>query len=141
MPLGSPWSPPMTAQDLLLQVFCLIDDEMQALGLGRLRRRGPMPTLSDAEVITIEVVGEFWKLSADRDIYRHFRQYHAREFPALPRVHRTTFARQAANLMRYKQLIQERLAQKLAGLDPVWLADSMAVHACQFARATFCERF
>lgn len=131
----------MTAPDLLLEVFCLIDDELQALNLGRLRQRGGEPTLSDAEVITIEVVGEFWKKSADRDIYRHFCQYHAAEFPLLPLVHRTTFARQAANLMRVKQEIQRRLAEKLAGLDPVWLVDGMAVHACQFARATFCARF
>jgi hypothetical protein len=131
----------MTAEELLLEVFCLVDDELQALGLGRVRQRGPMPALSDAEVITIEVAGEFWKLHTDRDVYRHFRQYHEKEFPALARVHRTTFARQAANLMRIKQLIQERLAQRLAGRDPVWLSDSMPVHACQFARATFCRRF
>jgi|SRR5215211_2359795 len=131
----------MTAEELLLEVFCLVDDELQALDLGRIRQRGPMPTLSDAEVITIEIVGEFWKLNTDKDIFRHFRQYHGQEFPALARVHRTTFARQAANLMRYKQLIQQRLAEKLAGRDPVWLTDSMPVHACQFARATFCRRF
>jgi hypothetical protein len=131
----------MTAEELLLEVFCLVDDQLQGLDLGRIRQRGPMPTLSDAEVITIEIVGEFWKLHTDKDIYRHFRQYHRREFPALAGVHRTTFARQAANLMCYKQLIQERLAEKLAGSDPVWLTDSMPVHACQFARATFCCRF
>jgi hypothetical protein len=131
----------MTAPDLLLEVFCLVDDEMQDLNLGRLRQRGPLPTLSDSEVLTIEIVGEFWKLNTDRDIVRHFRQYHAGEFPGLAKIHRTTFARQAANLMRVKQLIQQRLAQKLAGLDPVWLADSMPVHACQFARAKFCRRF
>ena len=43
--------------------------------------------------------------------------------------------------MRFKQLIQERLAEKLVGSDAVWLSDSMPVHACQFARATFCSRF
>jgi hypothetical protein len=100
-----------------------------------------MPELSDAELITIEVVGEFWKLNTDKDLYRHFVEYHRAEFPALARVHRTTFVRQAANLMRFKQLIQERLAEKLAGTDAVWLTDSMPVHACQFARATFCRRF
>jgi hypothetical protein len=131
----------MTAEELLLEVFCLVDDEMQALDLGRIRQRGPMPELGDAEVITIEIVGEFWKLNTDRDIYRHFRSYHASEFPALARIHRTTFARQAANLMRLKQLLQQRLAERLAGSDPVWLADSLPVHACQFARAKFCRRF
>ena len=131
----------MTPQELLLEVFCLVDDELQALNLGRLRPRGPQPKLSDSEVITIELVGEFWKLGTDRDLFRHFRRYHSAEFPALARLDRTTFARQAANLWAVKRLIQQRLAAHLAEGDPVWLVDSLPIDACQFARATFCERF
>ena len=131
----------MTPQELLLEVFCLVDDELQALNLGRLRQRGPKTKLSDSEVITIELVGAFWKLGTDQDLFRHFRRYHAAEFPALARLHRTTFARQAANLWRVKQLIQQRLARRLAGGDPLWLVDSLPIDACQFARATFCRRF
>jgi hypothetical protein len=40
----------------IVAVFCLVDDRLQGL---RLRSRGPAPTLSDAEVLTIEIVGEF----------------------------------------------------------------------------------
>lgn len=131
----------MTPQDLLLEVFCLVDDQLQALNPGRLRQRGPTPKLADSEVITMELVGEFWKLGTDQDLFRHFRRYHQAEFPALACVHRTTFARQAANLWRVKQLLQQRLAQHLAGDDPLWLVDSLPIDACQFARATFCRRF
>jgi hypothetical protein len=131
----------MTPQELLLVVFCLIDDQLKALDLGRLRKRGRTPKLADSEVITIEVVGEFWGLDADRDIFRHFRAYHTAEFPALAHVHRTTFARQAANLWRVKHLIRSRLAGWLTGDDPRWLVDSLPIDACQFARATFRRRF
>jgi Transposase DDE domain len=131
----------MTPQEFLLVVFCLIDDQLKALDLGRLRRRGFAPKLSDAEVITIEVVGEFWGLDADRDIFRHFQAYHTAEFPALADLSRTTFARQAANLWRVKHLIQSRLARWLTGDDPRWLVDTLPIDACQFARATFCRRF
>lgn len=131
----------MTPQELLLEVFCLVDDELQGLGLGRLRRRGPAPALADSEVLTIELVGEFWKLDTDRDLFRHFRQHYRREFPALASLHRTTFARQAANLWRVKQLLQQRLAERLRGGDPVWLVDSLPVEACKFARASYCRRF
>jgi DDE family transposase len=131
----------MTPQELLLQVFCLVDDELQALHLGSLRQRGPSPVLADSEVITIELVGEFWKLDADKDLFRHFRLYHKREFPALLNVCRTSFARQAANLWHVKQLLQRRLAERLVGLDPLWYVDSMPVHVCQFARAPYCQRF
>jgi hypothetical protein len=131
----------MTPQDVLLVVFCTIDDELKALRLGRLRRRGPAPKLSDAEVITLEVVGEAWGHHTDRAIYRHFRRYHRAEFPALAEVSRTTFARQAANLWRVKERVWRRLADGLAGDDPLWLVDSLPIDACQFARATFCRRF
>src|ERR1051325_10567279 len=55
----------MNPCDFLLLVFCLVDDELQALHLGRLRTRGPQPTLSDSEVLTMEIVGEFWGLDQD----------------------------------------------------------------------------
>jgi DDE family transposase len=134
----------MSRQDLLLWVFCLIDDELKDPNLRprRLRTRGPTATtLTDAEVLTIELVGEFWRLDADTALYRHFRAYHATEFPALARVHRTTFARQAANLWAVKQRLHRRLADRLSGGQPVWLVDSVPVPVCQFARATFCARF
>ncbi|MCI0464090.1 MAG: hypothetical protein L0Z62_44725 [Gemmataceae bacterium] len=100
----------MTPQQLLLEVFCLVDDQPQALDLGRLRQRGPYPTLADSEVITIELVGAFCKLDADTDLFRHCRQHYARDFPALAHLDRTPFTRQAANLWRVKQLLQQRLA-------------------------------
>jgi hypothetical protein len=131
----------MPPQELLLVVFCAVDDELKALALGRLRRRGPAPTLSDAEVIAIEIVGEFWGLDTDAAILRHFRSYHLAEFPALARVSRTTFARQAADLWRVKQLVQGRLARRLTAGTRSWLVDSLPIEACKFARATFCARF
>jgi hypothetical protein len=50
----------MIPHDLLLEVFWLVDDELQAIDPGRLRHRGPLPTLADSEVITMELVGESW---------------------------------------------------------------------------------
>ncbi len=131
----------MPPQELLLEVFCLVDDELKTLDLPPLRQRGPHPKLADSEVITMELVGEYWKLDTDRDLFRHFCRYHTAEFPALAHLDRTTFTRQAANLWHIKQLIQQRLAQRLAGDDPRWLVDSLPIEACQFARATFCRRF
>jgi hypothetical protein len=119
----------------------LIDDQLKALSLGRLRRRGFPPKLADSEVITIEMVGEFWGLDADREIFRHFRAYHTAEFPALAALSRTSFVRQAANLGRLRHLIQSRLASWLSGDDPRWLVNSVPIDASQFARATFCRRF
>lgn len=132
----------MDLETFIVTAYCLIDEALDTMLAGtRLRQRGPMPTLADSEVLTIEVVGEFLGLDQDTAIYAHFRRHHADLFPALPRVHRTTFVRQAANLWRVKeQLWQLALAQ--APHDPeVHLVDSFPVPVCRFARAYRCRLF
>src|SRR5687768_979392 len=103
----------MTFDDYLLHLFYLVDTQLEALKLPRLRRRGPGPVLHDSEAITVELAGEFLGIDTDEGIFEHFRRYHRREFPALARVCRTTFARQCANLWRVKQRLHARL---VAGL-------------------------
>ncbi len=130
----------MTFDDYLLHLFCLIDTEYEALGLGRLRTRGPEPRLHDSEVLTMELAGEFLGIDTDKGIYAFFRRHHLKEFPALARVDRTTFARQAASLWRVEQLLHRRLAGRLPTRDevtgePLWLVDSFPLHVCKFARA------
>jgi hypothetical protein len=122
----------------IVSVFCLIDGRVKD---RTLRARGPLPKLSDAEVLTIEIVGEFLGLDTDEAIFRYFRRHYGEWFPALGEVHRTTFARQAANLWKVKEdLWQELLA--LAPHNPALaICDSMPLPACLFARAYRCKRF
>jgi hypothetical protein len=122
----------------IVSVFCLIDDRLKG---RRIRQRGPTPKLSDSEVLTIEIVGEFLGMDTDEAIFRYFRRHYGEWFPALGEVHRTTFARQAANLWKVKvDLWQELLL--LAPHDPTFaLADSLPLPACLFARAYRCPRF
>lgn len=131
----------MTPDDLLLHVYCLVDDELRAADLTNVRACGPEPTISDAEVITIELVGEFLSLGNDTALFGHFRCHHSDAFPALNKIHRTTFVRQAANLWKVKQFLHTRLAKLLVPDDTSWLVDSMPVYACKFGRARFCRRF
>lgn len=132
----------ISPQDLLLVVFCLIDDQLKDLLAGRrLRAHGPRPTLDDAEVLAIEIVGELLGLGDDSALYRHFRADHAAEFPALARVHRTTFVRQAANTCWLKRRVQARLARRLVDPRAPWLVDSLPLPICRFRRARRCRRF
>lgn len=128
----------MDLSTFIISVFCLVDDQLKG---RRIRQRGPTPKLSDAEVLTIEIVGEFLGLDTDKALYRYFRRHYGEWFPALGEVHRTTFARQAANLWKIKErLWQELLA--LAPHDPAFaICDSMPLPACLFARAYRCKRF
>ncbi len=128
----------MDLSTFIVAVFCLIDDRLQGRSI---RQRGPAPQLSDSEVLTIEIVGEFLGIDTDKALYRYFRNHYGEWFPALSEVHRTTFARQAANLWKVKEdLWQEFVA--LAPHDPTFaICDSLPLPACLFARAYRCSRF
>ena len=115
----------MDLDSYIIAVFCRIDDALKTLLQGkRLRQRGIAPVLSDSEVLTMEAVGEFLGLSQDTELYSYFREHYRGFFPDLPRVHRTTFVRQAANLWK----VTEQLWQHLLGsirYDPAFaLVDS-----------------
>jgi hypothetical protein len=130
----------MTYEDYLLHLFYLIDSELKALNLPRLRQRGPQPRLHDSEVITLELAGEFLGIDTDKGIWTYFRRHHGREFPALLRTDRTCFVRHAAGLWRVKQLLQEKIFSLLPTQDPVcqgelWLIDSFPLRVCRFKRA------
>src|SRR3712207_1818928 len=96
----------MDLSTFIAAVFCLIDDRLKE---RRIRSRGPTPTLSDSEVITIEIVGEFLGLDEDKKLFTYFRRHYAHFFPNLRDVHRTTFSRQAANLWKIKECLWQEL--------------------------------
>jgi hypothetical protein len=129
----------MDLTTLLVTFFCLVDDWLAGQG-QRLRRRGPQPTLADSEVLTIECVGEFLGIDTDAGLYAYFRRHWAAWFPALGRVHRTSFVRQAANLWVVKQRLYQHLLGQVQCDPEVSLVDSVAIPVCRFARAYRCRR-
>jgi hypothetical protein len=89
-------------------------------------------------VLTIEIVGEFLGIDADKGLYTYFRRHYGEWFPALKRVHRTTFTRQMANLWAMKRKLWRELLNRI-GFDPeVSLIDSFPLPVCRFARAYRC---
>lgn len=132
----------MDLDNLIIAIFCVIDDVMKILYLGqRLRERGPDPQVSDSEVIAIESVSEFIGLNKDKVIFNYFRKYYAHFFPALKKIHRTTFTRQAANLWQVKEAVWQYILG-FTGYDPsLSIMDSFPIAACYFARAKKCCRF
>ena len=94
----------------VVSVYCLVADRVDGL---KLRGRGRKPTVSDAEVLTMEIVGEYLGVDTEVGLYRYFRCYYQDWFPNLARIHRTTFTRQMANLWRVKQLLWKDLVAEL----------------------------
>lgn len=129
----------MELTTFIVGVYCLIDDWVRTQ--PRARSRGPEPLLADSEVLTMEVVGEYLGIDTDRGIYTYFRRHYADWFPALGRVHRTTFIRQAANLWAAKERLWRELAARVERDPAVALLDSFPVPVCRFARAYRCRLF
>jgi hypothetical protein len=130
----------MDLESFIITVFCTIDDFLRQ-SCPKLRQRGPAPTLADSEVLTIEAVGEFLHIDTDRELYAYFRRHCGDLFPGLLTIHRTTFARQAANLWVIKSRLWRHLTA-MARQDPALaLIDSLPVPVCHFARAHRCRGF
>jgi len=130
----------MDLETYIIMVFCWVDDQLRTY--TRLRWRGPHPILDDSEVITMTLVGEFLRKDTDTEIFRYFRHHWRHFFPAVARIDRTTFARQAANLMGVTTRLYRDLVASIP-LDghPLWRVDSVPLPVCRYARARGCRRF
>ena len=135
----------MDLEDFTLAVLCVVEALLAELladpDWPRVRRRGPAPTLADSEVLTMELVGEFLGFDQDIAISRDFRRHHTAWVPALGRVHRTTFTRQAANLWAVKEQVWTRLRDRILHDPALSFVDSVPVPVCRFGRAYGCSRF
>lgn len=133
----------MNLDDFIITCFCVIDEMLPAvLGTQTLRRCGRRPRLSDSEVITMEIVAAYLGLTQDQAIYDYFRQHYTHFFPALQRLHRSSFVRQAANLWALKERLWCKLRDERLIYDAnVSIIDSVPVPVCRFARAPWCARF
>ena len=102
----------MSTENLIIRVFCIIDDELKILLNGcKVRHRGFQPALSDSEVLTMEIVGEILGRDDDKGLWQYFKNHWSHFFPKIPE--RTTFVRHAANLHVLKHLLQTRIAAEL----------------------------
>ena len=74
----------MLLEDFIISVYCLVDSELKNLTKERpLRARGFAPKLSDAEVITMDIVGEFMGKDTDKGIWQYFKAHWQSWFPCL----------------------------------------------------------
>jgi hypothetical protein len=131
----------MSIEDFIIAIFCLVEDELQKMLKGKkLRQGGRIPNLTDSEVITMEVVGEFLGKDCDKAIWEYFKSHWKHFFPNIP--DRSNFAKQAANLHIVKRLLQERIANGLGAFsDTLHLIDGLPMPVCKFARANFSQVF
>jgi hypothetical protein len=125
----------MDRDDFIIAVFLVVCEQYQAVKKQyRLRRGGFAPTLSDEEVITMEICGEYFKLGCDKDLFAYFHTHYLHFFPKL--TDRSLFVRQAANLWQVKVAIQKRLVVVSGQAnDPVQVIDTLPLPVCVLTRA------
>ena len=126
----------MPLDEFIITVFCWVTQGVETVTDGvKLRTRGFAPRLSDSEVITMELVGEFLGYEGDEAIWKYFKQHWAAWFPGLG--DRTTFMRQAANLWWVTQQLQDRLVAALgARTADCHIIDGFPITVCKLARAS-----
>ena len=131
----------LTIEDFLIHVFCCVDDLLQDIYQQYPpRARGFPPALSDSEVITMEIVAEYFGIDTEKGIWSYFSHHWLSWFPNIPS--RSSFVRQAANLWKYKQILQTKLAQKMGAFDNhLHLIDGIPIPLCCFSRAPRCRSF
>lgn len=131
----------MPREDFIIAVFCLVDDQLKKIILGqRLRTGGFPPKLTDSEVITMDIVGEFLGEDTDVGIWKYFKTHWLKLFPRLGS--RSNYVKQSASLWNFKQKIQEKLSKSMGSfLDPLHMADGFPIHVCHFSRANSSSLF
>lgn len=125
----------MDRDHFIIYVYCVVCHHFQEVVAHHpLRRRGFSPALSDEEVITIEVCGEYLGFDKDEDIFDYFLVHYGAWFPHLKE--RTTFVRQAANLWQVKAKIQQRLTVVSGqATEAVQIIDTLPLPVCVYTRS------
>lgn len=131
----------MSIEDFIITVYCLVDDELKKNVEGlRLRKRGFDPKLSDSEVITMDIVGEYLGKDTDTGIWRYFKEHWREWFPCLCSL--ANYSKQSAKLWCIKQKIQASFAKQNGALsDQLHMADGLPIPVCHFKRAGFSSIF
>ena len=126
----------MDRDDFIIAVFLIVCEHYQTIQKQyRIRRGGFAPSLTDAEVITMEICGEYFKLGCDKDLYAYFHTHYLHFFPKL--TDRASFVIQAAHSWHVKAAIQKRLVIVSGQMnDPVQVIDTLPLPVCVLTRAT-----
>lgn len=125
----------MDRDDFIITVYCLVCEHYQVItATNRLRQGGFAPALTDEEVMTMEICGEYFKAATDQDLFDYFRSHYRSWFPHL--TDRSLFVRHAANLWQVKAALQQRLTIVSGQADdPVQVIDTLPLPVCGITRA------
>lgn len=128
--------------DIFTVWFVLTDDAHAVLQqhFGPWRRRGPQPTFSDSEVITVALVADSFFAGREDKTLSFIRQYHADMFPQLPSPGRFNTRRRALNLIteQVRRVLVKQwglMEDEMGEYMTTRLTDSAPIPVCTYTRA------
>jgi hypothetical protein len=129
--------PPMYNLELfVIAIYCFICEDLYPAYCqrnGKLRQAGSEPALSDAECLTIEIVGQLLGHQTQKQLYEQMHERFGTWFPALK--DRPAFVRQSANLWQVKVWMQQHIVTRLGGHQaPCQIIDTLPLPICKLAR-------
>ncbi len=125
----------MDRDTFIITVYCLVVETYQMVKERyKIRRGGFQPTLTDEEVITMEICGAYFKLHADKDLFDYFHTHYLNFFPHLR--DRPSFVRQAANLWQVKTAIWRLIVERSGQAEsPLQVIDTLPLPVCTYTRS------
>lgn len=120
---------------LFIIVYCVVSDFIELMGgqQGLRQSNNNNPVFTDAEVITIVLVGQLAGENSQRAWHRHVRKNYIELFPNL--CSRTRFARREAQLHNLICYFQQNLCSLLsASSSRQFLVDSFPIELCNIQR-------
>ncbi len=130
----------MSWREFIITIYCRIEEMYQeAINREKLRFRGEAPSLSDEEVLTMLVVGEYLALGSDKRIWSYFSQHWSEWFPGIGC--RTSFTRQSANLLKILDKMQTMVSMKLNHNKDLYLFDGFPIPTCHIKRINWKNPF
>ena len=126
----------MDRDSFIITVYCLVVEIFKTVKEKyTIRRGGFPPTLTDEEVITMEICGAYFKLHTDKDLFDYFQSHYRHFFPNLK--DRSSFVRQAANLWQVKTALWKLLVQHSGQhRHPVQVIDTLPLPVCTYTHST-----
>jgi hypothetical protein len=129
----------MDLSTFIVAVFCLVDDRLEG---RRIRQRGPDPKLSDSEILSVEIVGEFLGIEIPTRASTSSSRGTTGNGSRPSRRCIADHLRQAGGQpLEGQRAPLAGVAPPCPSRDPGFaLVDSMPLPACLFARAYRCKR-
>jgi len=122
----------MSICKFIISIYLIIEEFYTLIVTKPLRTRGFPPALSDVEIITMQIAGEFLGLDSDKNIWMYFKHNWFEWFPQLGSY--PNFCKHCANLWHVNQQITAKLKSTF-GPDNIHFIDGFPIPVCRYARA------